>query len=159
MASKTLHISIDPSGAQRGSAQTVQAINSIVNATTNLNIQINQTNNNFDRVGRAADRNSSLLRKMSNAWLVLRSAMILSIPLKIFGAFIDKIISVDRSYQQFMASMYVSTSSIAKSKEAFDFVARAARAYGVELETLRDDQAAYIGVEVAGPFKPEYYRY
>jgi hypothetical protein len=24
------------------------------------------------------------------------------------------------------------------------------------LETLRDDQAAYI-VEVAGPFKPEYY--
>jgi adenosylhomocysteinase len=29
---------------------------------------------------------------------------------------------------------------------------------GVELETLRDDQAAYI-VEVAGPFKPEYYRY
>jgi adenosylhomocysteinase len=30
---------------------------------------------------------------------------------------------------------------------------------GVELETLRDDQAAYIGVDVAGPFKPEYYRY
>lgn len=30
---------------------------------------------------------------------------------------------------------------------------------GVELETLRDDQAEYIGVEVAGPFKPEYYRY
>jgi adenosylhomocysteinase len=24
---------------------------------------------------------------------------------------------------------------------------------GVELETLRDDQAAYIGVEVTGPFK------
>mgnify|MGYP006176527327 FL=1 len=30
---------------------------------------------------------------------------------------------------------------------------------GVELETLRPDQAAYIGVEVQGPFKPEYYRY
>ena len=30
---------------------------------------------------------------------------------------------------------------------------------GVELETLRPDQAEYIGVEVAGPFKPEYYRY
>jgi len=30
---------------------------------------------------------------------------------------------------------------------------------GVELEELREDQAAYIGVEVAGPFKPEYYRY
>jgi adenosylhomocysteinase len=30
---------------------------------------------------------------------------------------------------------------------------------GVELETLRDDQAAYIGVAVQGPFKPEYYRY
>ena len=30
---------------------------------------------------------------------------------------------------------------------------------GVELETLRNDQAEYIGVEVQGPFKPEYYRY
>lgn len=30
---------------------------------------------------------------------------------------------------------------------------------GVELETLRPEQAAYIGVEVNGPFKPEYYRY
>ena len=30
---------------------------------------------------------------------------------------------------------------------------------GVELETLRVDQADYIGVPVAGPFKPEYYRY
>ena len=81
MTSNTLHIIIDPSGAQRGSAQTVQAINSIVNATTNLNIQVNQTNNNLDRIGRAADRNASLLRKLSNAWLVLKSAMILSIPL------------------------------------------------------------------------------
>jgi adenosylhomocysteinase len=30
---------------------------------------------------------------------------------------------------------------------------------GVKLETLSPDQAKYIGVEVAGPFKPEYYRY
>jgi adenosylhomocysteinase len=30
---------------------------------------------------------------------------------------------------------------------------------GVELDELSVDQAEYIGVEVAGPFKPEYYRY
>ena len=30
---------------------------------------------------------------------------------------------------------------------------------GVELETLRHDQAEYIGVTVEGPYKPEYYRY
>ncbi|MEE9362550.1 MAG: adenosylhomocysteinase [Cellulophaga sp.] len=30
---------------------------------------------------------------------------------------------------------------------------------GVELTELREDQAAYIGVSVKGPFKPEYYRY
>ncbi len=30
---------------------------------------------------------------------------------------------------------------------------------GVELETLTPDQAKYIGVEVKGPFKPDYYRY
>lgn len=30
---------------------------------------------------------------------------------------------------------------------------------GVELTELRKDQAEYIGVEVQGPYKPEYYRY
>ena len=30
---------------------------------------------------------------------------------------------------------------------------------GVELEELRKDQADYIGVQVQGPYKPEYYRY
>ncbi|MGB5242605.1 MAG: adenosylhomocysteinase [Lutimonas sp.] len=30
---------------------------------------------------------------------------------------------------------------------------------GVELDELSEDQAKYIGVEVSGPFKPEYYRY
>jgi len=30
---------------------------------------------------------------------------------------------------------------------------------GAELTELRPDQAAYIGVDVAGPFKPEHYRY
>lgn len=30
---------------------------------------------------------------------------------------------------------------------------------GVDLEVLNDKQAKYIGVDVAGPYKPEYYRY
>ena len=30
---------------------------------------------------------------------------------------------------------------------------------GVELETLSQDQADYIGVQVEGPFKAEHYRY
>jgi len=30
---------------------------------------------------------------------------------------------------------------------------------GIELTELREDQAAYIGVTVDGPYKPEYYRY
>jgi adenosylhomocysteinase len=30
---------------------------------------------------------------------------------------------------------------------------------GVELEVLNDKQAKYIGVEVKGPYKPDYYRY
>jgi len=32
-------------------------------------------------------------------------------------------------------------------------------ALGVELTELRKDQAEYLGVDVAGPFKPEHYRY
>ena len=31
--------------------------------------------------------------------------------------------------------------------------------FGVELTTLSEDQASYIGVEQKGPFKPSYYRY
>jgi adenosylhomocysteinase len=30
---------------------------------------------------------------------------------------------------------------------------------GVELESLSEEQADYIGVTVKGPYKPEYYRY
>ena len=30
---------------------------------------------------------------------------------------------------------------------------------GVELEELNEDQAKYIGVQINGPYKPEYYRY
>jgi adenosylhomocysteinase len=30
---------------------------------------------------------------------------------------------------------------------------------GVELEELNPKQAAYIGVKVEGPYKPEHYRY
>jgi adenosylhomocysteinase len=30
---------------------------------------------------------------------------------------------------------------------------------GAELTELRKDQASYIGVEVKGPYKPDYYRY
>ena len=30
---------------------------------------------------------------------------------------------------------------------------------GVELEELNEEQAEYIGVNVEGPYKPEYYRY
>ena len=30
---------------------------------------------------------------------------------------------------------------------------------GVELEELTKEQAAYIGVDANGPYKPDYYRY
>jgi adenosylhomocysteinase len=30
---------------------------------------------------------------------------------------------------------------------------------GAKLTTLRDDQAKYIGVDPAGPYKPDHYRY
>ena len=30
---------------------------------------------------------------------------------------------------------------------------------GVELESLNNEQAEYIGVPVEGPYKPDYYRY
>ena len=32
-------------------------------------------------------------------------------------------------------------------------------ALGVSLTQLSDEQAAYIGVPVAGPYKPDHYRY
>ncbi|MEU1275029.1 adenosylhomocysteinase, partial [Streptomyces sp. NPDC005799] len=32
-------------------------------------------------------------------------------------------------------------------------------ALGVKLTTLRPEQAAYIGVDVKGPYKPDHYRY
>ncbi|MEV0259615.1 adenosylhomocysteinase, partial [Streptomyces sp. NPDC050732] len=32
-------------------------------------------------------------------------------------------------------------------------------ALGVKLTTLRPEQAAYLGIDAQGPFKPDHYRY
>ena len=45
--------------------------------------------------------------------------------------------------------------SLKDEKVAFLHLAK----IGVELTELRQDQAAYIGVTQAGPYKPEHYRY
>lgn len=143
MADNTLHITIDPSGAVNGARQTINALNSIVNVSNQLNMQINITNNKLDSLGSSANKASGIIDKLRKGWILFKSSMLLSIPLTILDSFIDKMISVDRSYQNFMASMYVSTSSTKKSAEAFEFVSKVARAYGVELESISKSYAKF----------------
>ena len=109
MADNTLHITIDPSGAMRGANQTINALNSIVNASNSLNMQINVTNVQLGKLGSAADRASGFFDKLRKGWLLFKASMLLTIPLTMLDSLIDKMISVDRSYQSFMSSMFVST--------------------------------------------------
>lgn len=143
MADNTLHITIDPSGAVNGAKQTINALNSIVNVSNQLNMQINVTNNRLDSLGSSANRASGFIDKLRKGWILFKTSMLLAIPLTMLDSFIDKMIAVDRSYQNFMASMYVSTSSTKKSAEAFEFVSRVARAYGVELESISKSYAKF----------------
>jgi adenosylhomocysteinase len=58
------------------------------------------------------------------------------------------------NYKEYTPGVYVLPKHL-DEKVAFLHLAK----LGVQLDTLSQDQAQYIGVEVNGPFKPEYYRY
>ncbi|MFN5461339.1 MAG: adenosylhomocysteinase [Bacteroidota bacterium] len=58
------------------------------------------------------------------------------------------------NYKNYSPGVYVLPKHL-DEKVAFLHLAK----LGVQLDTLSDDQAKYIGVDVKGPFKPEYYRY
>jgi adenosylhomocysteinase len=58
------------------------------------------------------------------------------------------------NYKSYTPGVYVLPKHL-DEKVAFLHLAK----LGVQLDTLSRDQAQYIGVEVKGPFKPEYYRY
>jgi adenosylhomocysteinase len=58
------------------------------------------------------------------------------------------------NYKSYTPGVYVLPKHL-DEKVAFLHLAK----LGVQLDTLSEDQAKYIGVEVKGPFKPEYYRY
>ncbi len=58
------------------------------------------------------------------------------------------------NYKSYSPGVYVLPKHL-DEKVAFLHLAK----LGVQLDTLSEDQAKYIGVEVKGPFKPEYYRY
>uniref|UniRef100_UPI004047DD27 adenosylhomocysteinase n=1 Tax=Algoriphagus sp. TaxID=1872435 RepID=UPI004047DD27 len=58
------------------------------------------------------------------------------------------------NYKRYTPGVYVLPKHL-DEKVAFLHLAK----LGVQLDTLSQDQAQYIGVEVKGPFKPEYYRY
>jgi len=58
------------------------------------------------------------------------------------------------NYKSYSPGVYVLPKHL-DEKVAFLHLAK----LGVQLDTLSEDQAQYIGVEVKGPFKPEYYRY
>ena len=58
------------------------------------------------------------------------------------------------NYKSYTPGVYVLPKHL-DEKVAFLHLAK----LGVQLDTLSQDQAQYIGVEVKGPFKPEYYRY
>jgi adenosylhomocysteinase len=58
------------------------------------------------------------------------------------------------NYKDYTPGVYVLPKHL-DEKVAFLHLAK----LGVQLDILSQDQAQYIGVEVKGPFKPEYYRY
>lgn len=59
-----------------------------------------------------------------------------------------------QNHESYVPGVYVLPKHL-DEKVAFLHLAK----LSVELDTLSDDQAQYIGVEAKGPFKPEYYRY
>lgn len=143
--SNTLYIIIDPSGAQRGAAASVNAINSITNAAAQLNINVTQiglntsnmarnTAGHFNSVTNSVDR----LRGTINTVIGALAAVQVT---NIFASFIDEIKKVDREYNGFIAMMNVTTGDIKESAKAYDNIKGIALAYGVSIESLAKSYA------------------
>ena len=141
----TLYIVIDPSGAQRGAGQTVNAINSVVQSATQLNLTINQIGSNvtnmtrntqsgFNNVSRAVDGLRSTIHTVIGALGAIQVA-------HVFSGFVDEIKKVDREYNGFIAMMNVTTGDIKQSAEAYDNIKDIAMAYGVSIESLAKSYA------------------
>ena len=141
----TLYIVIDPSGAQRGAGQTVNAINSIVQSATQLNLTINQIGSNvtnmarnsqsgFNNVSRAVDGLRSTIHSVIGVLGAIHVA-------NVFSGFVDEIKKVDREYSGFIAMMNVTTGDIKQSAEAYDNIKGIAMAYGISIESLAKSYA------------------
>lgn len=137
---QNIFINIDPSGAQTGASRTVQALNSIVNASQQVNIQITNMNN---RVDRASSNISSKLDSIYRGFRSLKLIIGTLVPLGLFESLISKIISVDKSYQAFSASMFAATNDTKEAAKAFEFVSKVARTYGVDLENISKSYAKF----------------
>lgn len=140
----TLYVVIDPSGAQQGANATVNAINSIIQSSTQLNVSINQTINNVQQLGNASrDTNQlrSAVRSLTDDFKGLAGVVAAAQPIRILSSFIDEIVRADRLYNGFIAMMNVTTGNVQKSREEFEFVAKVARTYGVQIDSLTHSYA------------------
>lgn len=141
----TLYIVIDPSGAQRGAGQTVNAINSVAQSAAQLNLTINQIGSNvtnmarnsqsgFNNVSRAVDGLRSTIHSVIGVLGAIQVA-------NVFSGFVDEIKKVDREYNGFIAMMNVTTGDIKQSAEAYDNIKGIAMAYGISIESLAKSYA------------------
>lgn len=140
----TLYVVIDPSGAQSGAGATVNAIDSIIQSATQLNVTINQAINNVGNLGQSSQSTAPLrtaVKALTDDFKGLVGLIAAAQPIRILDSFIDEIVKADRLYNGFIAMMNVTTGSVQKSREEFEFVAKVARAYGVQIDSLTHSYA------------------
>jgi len=141
----TLYIVIDPTGAQRGAAASVSAINSIAQSAAQLNLTINQVNQNAGSMARNSTNSfnavSNSVDKLRGTIHTVIGALAAIQVTHIFSSFVDEIKKVDREYNGFIAMMNVTTGDIDKSAQAYDNVKNIALAYGVSIESLSKSYA------------------
>lgn len=143
--SNTLYIIIDPTGAQRGAASSVSAINSITNAASQLNISVTQIGSNTSNMARNTSSHfnsvSSSVDKLRGTINTVIGALAAIQVTNIFSSFVDEIKKVDREYNGFIAMMNVTTGDIKESAKAYDNIKSIALAYGVSIESLAKSYA------------------
>lgn len=141
----TLYIVIDPSGAQRGAASTINSINSINSSVTNLNINIAQINSNAGKATNDASRHfnsfSSIVQRLGSSVSGVAGLIAAVQPVRMFQGFIDEIQRVDRVYNSFIAMMSVTTGDVRKSALEYEYIRKTANSYGVSLEVLTKQYA------------------
>lgn len=121
--SSTLNILIDASASEAGAARVRVAVQSIQTSTQQ----------SLDKMSSSFDKMDSFIKKATASISAFYAAVAAT---SVIDSFLDRLIQVNNTYTQFIATMDVVTKSQTESEKRFQFLVNVSNQLGVQVESL-----------------------